>query len=513
MMNKNGKNDNMLALTDCLYFTNGSCIFKNKCHYRHCQTAIKQLEKCVDWPDLCRNINCPYRHTGTPSKSVPKQKGLISFFWDIENVPIPKGQKPFDIVQRIRQKFVIEPGLQEADFSCYCDSAMISESNQISLHHANVRIIHVPDRKPGAADRQIMLDLARFERVHRPPATAVLISGDIDFVGTLSGLRHQAGFRVIVIHNKPAKEELKLTADAHYPWELFAESLHEQQQQPIIGNGLGRFTGQPAKLRPVTNDRLDDNDNAGPTVSAKLKQPSSTSISYSHNKNDLHRKDALPPKFSPTLRRSSVSNGNHHPMEHTRPQKTKTVEPASQMSARIADSHIPPSVPKSIITPRARIRSTSISQLDRQNLPMFGSSEQIYSTINDQTAKTQRNPLPCPHCTNEFSSKQALRQHQKDKKHLFYCPVCKEGFPTSYSIKQHQAAKGHGISHYTCDQCNLKFDTVDSLNMHRLAACSEHNSNMPNKDKRLPVYQHPAAIYSTIDRNINNINYVSDNED
>jgi hypothetical protein len=388
---------------------------------------------------------------------------------------------------------------------------MISETNQINLHHANVRIIHVPDRKPGAADREILLELDRFERAHRSPATIVLISGDIDFVGKLNDLRHQAGFRVIVIHNKPAKEELKLTVDAHYPWELFAESLHEQQQQPIIGNGLGRFTGQPAKLRPVTNDRLDDDDNAGQTASAALKQPSSTSISDSHSKNPLHQNGVLPPKFSPTLRRSSVTNENHHPMEHTGPQKSKTVEPASQTPARIADSHTPPSVPKPIIAPRGRILSvTSISQLDRQNLPMFGSSEQIYSTINDETTKTQRNSLPCPHCTNEFSSKQALRQHQKDKKHLFYCPVCKEGFPTSYSIKQHQAAKGHGISQYTCNQCNLKFDTVDSLNMHRLAAGSEHNFNMPNKDKRLPVHQNPAAIYSTIDRNINNVN---DNED
>ncbi|CAF5129818.1 unnamed protein product, partial [Rotaria sp. Silwood1] len=93
----------------------------------------------------------------------------------------------------------------------------------------NVRIIHVPDRKPGAVDRQIMLELDRFERVHRPSATVVLISGDIDFVGKLNDLRHQAGFQVIVIHNKLAKDELKETANVSYSWNEFTESVQQQE--------------------------------------------------------------------------------------------------------------------------------------------------------------------------------------------------------------------------------------------------------------------------------------------
>ncbi|CAF3831464.1 unnamed protein product, partial [Rotaria sordida] len=69
---------------------------------------------------------------------------------------------------------------------------------------------------------------------HRPPATIVLISGDIDFVGKLNDLRHQAGFHVIVIHNKLAKDELKATVNAHYPWELFTQ----QQKSIKITNKL-----------------------------------------------------------------------------------------------------------------------------------------------------------------------------------------------------------------------------------------------------------------------------------
>ncbi|CAF1270044.1 unnamed protein product, partial [Didymodactylos carnosus] len=87
--------------------------------------------------------------------------------------------------------------------------------------HANVSITHVPDRKPGSVDRRILLDLDRFERNHPPPATIVLISGDIDFVGKLGDLRRQAHYHVIVVHNKPAKEELKATVNADYSWDMF----------------------------------------------------------------------------------------------------------------------------------------------------------------------------------------------------------------------------------------------------------------------------------------------------
>jgi uncharacterized C2H2 Zn-finger protein len=237
------------ALTDCMYFVMGvPCKYGNRCRFRHCLIAAQQNKQCKKWPHSCTNVNCPYRHGSTPidaekspqfsppysitmpsSSSFQKQdqksqEGIISIFWDLENVQIPRAQKPFDIIQRIRQMLVISRGLHELGFTCYCDVATISKINQLSLTHANVRISHVPDRKPGGVDRQILLDLDRFERAHRPPATIVLISGDIDFVGKLADLRHQAHFEVIVIHNKPAKQELKATVNEHYSWDIFTSS-------------------------------------------------------------------------------------------------------------------------------------------------------------------------------------------------------------------------------------------------------------------------------------------------
>ncbi|CAF0849553.1 unnamed protein product [Rotaria sp. Silwood1] len=260
------------TFTDCMYFINGHCKLNDKCRYRHCPEAAAQTNNCFKWPKVCRDTKCPYRHPAIPKqlekkkKSIPtppivnsiplqtppialRREGLISFFWDIENVPIPKAQKPFDIVQRIRQKLVIDAGLREYSFSCYCNTTTISQENQLSLFHANVRIVHVPDRKIGAVDRQIMLELDRFERAHQPPATIVLISGDIDFVGKLSDLRHQAGFHVIVIHNKPAKEELKATVNAHFPWEVFTQQAgNEASNLEMLTNEIRSRTPQSYRM-------------------------------------------------------------------------------------------------------------------------------------------------------------------------------------------------------------------------------------------------------------------------
>ncbi|CAF1377792.1 unnamed protein product [Adineta steineri] len=205
------------SLVDCTYFISGiPCKYADACRFRHCQKAIRQTQQCLKWPNSCTNVKCRYRHPSVipkgwkpvplPSSNLvptsfysPSQErkqrsseDIVGVFWDLENVQIPRTQKPFDIVQRVRQLLVIKPKLREIGFTCYCDVSTLSQINQISLMHANVRIAHVPDGKPGSVDRQILLDLDRFERAHEPPATIILITGDIDFVGKFKSLKqHQ----------------------------------------------------------------------------------------------------------------------------------------------------------------------------------------------------------------------------------------------------------------------------------------------------------------------------------
>ncbi|CAF4403488.1 unnamed protein product [Rotaria sp. Silwood2] len=475
MATTDGEYSTLFPLTDCIYFANGNCMFKKKCHYRHCELAMKQLEECSNWPDSCRNKDCPYRHTKKPTKNKRpplQEKGFVSFFWDIENVPIPKQQKPFDIVQRIRKKLVIDPGLQEAAFSCFCNSNTISQANQQSLHNATVRIIHVPDRKPGAIDRQIMLELDRFERVIRPPATVVLISGDIDFVGKLNDLRHQAGFQVIVIHNKLAKEELKATVNAHYSWEFFTQPL---QQEELNLENLSK------NLPIVSNDQLNNNTEVDRIPTPKLRPSRLRTKSTLHDGNNPHQNDIFhlkPPLMYQCFRSASQ---NPHPKNHSRSRKPQVYEPVNQVPMFYGGITTPPTILNSVVAPRARNRQVSCSdRLYRQNLTIFGSYEQIPAAVHDDTSKKEHNPMACPLCTNEFDTIQALRQHQKDKKHLFYCSLCNDGFPASHSLKQHQIAKGHDASENISDQVKPQSNTNNDSKVHGLIAQFEQKFRTSN---------------------------------
>ena len=409
MASSKGSTVNLLALTDCLYFTNGSCAFSKKCHYRHCQAALKQLVKCPNWPESCRDVTCPYRHTAMVAKKIPEifpqAKGLVVFFWNIENVPVPKTQRAIDIVQRIRQKFVTERGLQEIEFSCYCNSNILSEEQQKNLHHATVRMIHVPDRKPGAIDRQIILELDRVERAYRPPTTIVLISRDIDFLGKLSDLRHGAGFQVIVIHNKPAEEEWQATVNEQHSWQSFIES-----SQAVISDDSQMLVNPSATSRPVLRARQN---NDGNTTTPDLEQSKSRSS----------RRHA---RSVPRKRR---------PSNHSRP-------PTLHVQKDASSSDLPPTV-----VPKHQAPSmNSYKQLIQRCIQKSVSHEDLPSVVSDHSRKNQPISFSCPHCMNEFSTITALHQHQNDKKHLFDCPICNDGFPTETGLRQHQNAKKHLLS-------------------------------------------------------------------
>ncbi|CAF0851829.1 unnamed protein product [Adineta ricciae] len=358
-------------LTDCMYFISGYCKLDDKCRYRHCREAINQIETCSRWPATCRNVTCLFRHPTVLSHQVHNPKGsrhFVSFFWDIENVPIPRGQRPFDIVQRIREKLVIEPGLQEADFSCYCNSATISEMNLVNLSHANVRIVHVPDRKSGAADRQIMLDLARFERIHHPPATIVLISGDIDFVGALSALRHRAGFLVIVIHNKPAKEELKATVHEHYPWELFT---------------------LPSSQRPVAS--INDSETTS-KVRVSRAQSTHSRRRHSSRNRSLRRRDQSP--YVP-VKTSSVASSNQVMKKNPCPKCSTDFE---------------------------SIQSLQQHQSAKKHLftcPVCNDTffTEISQTQHQKDKNHYVSDYRCQQCNRLFAKSESLNQHQQDTGH------------------------------------------------------------------------------------------------
>ena len=421
------------GLTDCKYFLHGYCLHGEDCRFRHCRQAVKKKNQvCFQWPDNCRNSSCRYLHplpsARAPFRKTPQQanypqlqRGSVSFFWDIENVHVPRAQNPSHIVQRLREKFVHTPELREIGFACYvCETSKIPRSTLVKLHHAGVRIVHVLDRKPGAVDRQILLDLDRFERVQRPPATIVLISSDIDYVGKLNDLRHQAGYHVIVVHNKLVNQDLWMSINAHYSWDTLtniADIAFSDSSEP-------QDFGPSYQCPECTNNfrSLDALHQHQDTRNHLMECPACDGLFYTSN--DLakhqHATDHYLRNFACRRFYRSFSTRN-------------------QLKQDENDSH----------------------GLSNRNGPL------IRLMIADYFLSLSKKTDPfCPECSAIFRTVPSLHQHQDAKQHKFNCPICDDAFYTSEEQKEHQEVENHFLR--KCNVCNRVFRTHESLTQHKL---------------------------------------------
>lgn len=227
-------------LLDCHFFYENNCKNGESCRYRHCEAAKQTTDTCPKWLKhySCRNFDCEHRHptpvkrkpiktepprtpprsAGSPIQQRRDQEGIVAFFWDYENCQIPKGSKAFDVVRRLKDKFVLSTRLNLVGFICYGDVTKLTPAIREGLELASVELRHAAG-KPNIADRKIFIDLDTFEAAHRgEEATVILITGDIDFIGKIDSLRHRARFRVLLLHNEQTRSELLDSVDEHYLW-------------------------------------------------------------------------------------------------------------------------------------------------------------------------------------------------------------------------------------------------------------------------------------------------------
>ena len=76
-----------------------------------------------------------------------------------------------------------------------------------------VTVVHINATSKNAADDKLRQSLRRFAQSYPPPATVILVSGDINFAAELSDLRHRHNLEVICLHN--AQAQAALLACAH----------------------------------------------------------------------------------------------------------------------------------------------------------------------------------------------------------------------------------------------------------------------------------------------------------
>ena len=268
-------------LLDCHFFYGGGCNNGEGCRYRHSEAAKQTTDTCPKWLEhySCTNFDCEYRHptpvkrnsspivrrVPTPPRPAPvsvpppqrsDREGIVAFFWDYENCHIPTGLRAFDVVRRLKERFVLNTSSSLVGFSCYCDVTMLNKAIIDGLQLASVDIIQTSGGKQNTVDRKIFIDLDTFAAAHRgEQATVILISGDIDFVSKLDSLRCKSRFRVIVLHNSVAKSELLDTADEHYLWSDVARGEDTISSAGPVSSVLPHGLMQPPRQRYPNSPR------------------------------------------------------------------------------------------------------------------------------------------------------------------------------------------------------------------------------------------------------------------
>lgn len=98
-------------------------------------------------------------------------------------------------------------------------------------------MVHVSAVAKNAADDKLRNAMRKFAHNFSPPATVVLISGDINFAGELSDLRDRHGFNIVLVHNAWTNDQLKAFAHKTYLWEEFVEDVEEKKEKVGLTGG------------------------------------------------------------------------------------------------------------------------------------------------------------------------------------------------------------------------------------------------------------------------------------
>ncbi|AEC06416.1 Putative endonuclease or glycosyl hydrolase [Arabidopsis thaliana] len=138
------------------------------------------------------NMIATQRHSSTD--------GPMAILWDMENCPVPSDVRPEDVASNIRMAIQLHPVISGpvVNFSAYGDFNGFPRRVREGCQRTGVKLIDVPNGRKDASDKAILIDMFLFVLDNKPPATIVLVSGDVDFAPALHILG-QRGYTVILV--------------------------------------------------------------------------------------------------------------------------------------------------------------------------------------------------------------------------------------------------------------------------------------------------------------------------
>lgn len=167
--------------------------------------------------------------------------GPVTILWDYENCPAPKrtGDRSISgtaIVRRLREAFSHLGPIVE--IKAFGNASTIPAELREELQTSAVSIVDAiaVNKRKDLVDKMIFSHMFCFALDHKPPATVVLIAGDVDYALPLAALSLRKYFVVLVLPpNVKVSQHLQGSAHQIYYW---WDVLFPQQPVEQIANEL-----------------------------------------------------------------------------------------------------------------------------------------------------------------------------------------------------------------------------------------------------------------------------------
>ncbi|CAJ1943687.1 unnamed protein product [Sphenostylis stenocarpa] len=139
-------------------------------------------------------------------------------WWDFKNCPVPSDFDASKVTPTIMEAVRANGIKGPLNITAFGDVQQLPRAHQEALVYTGVRFIHVSNRERNSAD--ILVDLMYWVSQNPPPAHIFMISGDIDFAGTLHRLR-MSNYNILLATPKKTPDVL-LHSAATIAWHWYS---------------------------------------------------------------------------------------------------------------------------------------------------------------------------------------------------------------------------------------------------------------------------------------------------
>lgn len=161
----------------------------------------------------------------------------IAYFFDLQNVRMPRGVSITDILARIRNLW--GTGKKEVMFVISCAIIDIKRGELEELTMNNVDVVVIPPNIKGAADckliKQMMLYANTIKKGEK--ASAVVITGDGDFLDPIITLKYQYGIDTFLLYGQNYSRKLFNVVKDSFPFQelMMTTMLFDNDQMELDG--------------------------------------------------------------------------------------------------------------------------------------------------------------------------------------------------------------------------------------------------------------------------------------